>query len=214
MGTRAGSIIATIITTHMPRNEPAAPGHDWPGIRIHAIDIVQPPAIGISSMRDMDAHHKPVRAELAAKSSAERPRNGLSWTAGRWAMRGALQPREVATSMGASALAVLVMTTPPDVRLVAAPGGAIEPLIHAPETVQAPRIGRIGVVDDAVLEHESAEARPLACVGRRIGSAHGREGGRPLSRAFPGRLAPVVVFDAAVALLLLAEPDAEVGVEV
>jgi hypothetical protein len=42
-----GSIIATIITTHMPRNDAAAPGHACPGIRIHAIDIVQPPGIGI-----------------------------------------------------------------------------------------------------------------------------------------------------------------------
>jgi len=40
MGTRDGSIIATIITTHMPRNDAAARGHVCPGIRIHAIDIV------------------------------------------------------------------------------------------------------------------------------------------------------------------------------
>ena len=33
-----------------------APGHDCPGIRIHAIDIVQPPGIAISSIADMDAH--------------------------------------------------------------------------------------------------------------------------------------------------------------
>ena len=42
------TIIATIITTHMPRNDDAAPGHVCPGIRVHAIDIVQSPAIGIS----------------------------------------------------------------------------------------------------------------------------------------------------------------------
>jgi len=39
-----GSIIATIITTHMPRNDAAAPGHVCPhvcpGICIHASDIV------------------------------------------------------------------------------------------------------------------------------------------------------------------------------
>ena len=35
-----GSIIATIITTHMPKNDAAAPGYVCPGIRIHAIDIV------------------------------------------------------------------------------------------------------------------------------------------------------------------------------
>jgi len=31
----------------MPRTDAAAPGHVCPGIRIHAIDIVQPPGIGI-----------------------------------------------------------------------------------------------------------------------------------------------------------------------
>ena len=36
--------------------------------------------------------------------------------------------------------------------LVAALGGAVEPLVHAPEAVQSARIGGIGVVDDAVLE--------------------------------------------------------------
>jgi hypothetical protein len=47
-GTKDGSIIATIITTHMRRNDAAAPGQVCPGIRIHAIDIVQRPGIGIS----------------------------------------------------------------------------------------------------------------------------------------------------------------------
>src|SRR5712692_3774963 len=74
MGTRDGSIIATIITTHMPRNDAAAPGHVCPGIRIHAIDIVQPPGIGISPIPDMDAHQRIVTAALAAKSSAETPK--------------------------------------------------------------------------------------------------------------------------------------------
>jgi len=40
----------------MPRNDAAAPGHVCPGIRIHAIDIVQPPGIGIPPIADMDAH--------------------------------------------------------------------------------------------------------------------------------------------------------------
>ena len=72
MGTSDGSIIATIITTHMPRNDAAAAGHVCPGIRIHAIDIVQPPGIGIPP--DMDAHPWAVSAALAAKSSAETAR--------------------------------------------------------------------------------------------------------------------------------------------
>src|SRR4029453_12531188 len=71
MGTRDGSIIATIMTTHMPRNDTAAPGHVCPGIRIHAIDIVQPPDIGIPPIADMDPHQTIVTAALAAKSSAE-----------------------------------------------------------------------------------------------------------------------------------------------
>src|ERR1700730_7406968 len=57
----------------MPRNDAAAPGHVCPGIRIHAIDIVQPPGIGISPIDDIDAHQWIVTAELAAKSSAETP---------------------------------------------------------------------------------------------------------------------------------------------
>src|SRR5260370_8427507 len=80
MGTRDGSIIATIITTHMPRNDAAAPGHVCPGIRIHAIDIVQPPGIGISPIADMDALQTIVPAALAAKSSAETPTNAC-WQA-------------------------------------------------------------------------------------------------------------------------------------
>jgi hypothetical protein len=58
----------------MPRNDAAAPGHVCPGIRIHAIDIVQPPGIAISPIADMDAHQAIVTAALAAKSSAETPK--------------------------------------------------------------------------------------------------------------------------------------------
>src|SRR5439155_14680702 len=153
MGTRDGSIIATIITTHMPRNDAAAPGHVCPGIRIHGIDMVQPPGIGISPIADMDSHQAIVSAVLAAKSSAETPTRAC-WRA--------------------SALVILVMAAPPDARLVAPLGGAVEPLIHAPEAVQSARIGGIGVVDDTVLEHERAHARPLARVRGRVGSGHGR----------------------------------------
>src|SRR5258705_12202663 len=120
-----------------------------------------------------------------------------------------------------SALVVLVVAAPPDARLVAPPRRSIEPLIHAPEAVQSARIGGIGVVDDAVLARERAHARPIALVRGRVGSAHGRELGlRPraatlLTRApLKRRLAPVVVFDAPLALLLLGEGDVEVGVEV
>src|SRR6185312_2035179 len=71
MGTSDGSIIATIITTHMPRNDAAAPGHVCPGVRIHAIDIVQPPGIGMSSIDDIAAHQAMVTAALATKRRAE-----------------------------------------------------------------------------------------------------------------------------------------------
>src|SRR5256885_6009430 len=86
MGTKDGSIIATIITTHMPRNDAAAPGHVCPGIRIHAIDIVQPPGIGIPPIADMDAHQTIVTGALAAKSSAETPKKAR-WEARSETMR-------------------------------------------------------------------------------------------------------------------------------
>src|SRR6266545_6628694 len=91
MGTKDGSIIATIITTHMPRNDAAAPGHVCPGIRIHAIDIVQPPGIGIPPIADMDAYQTIMTAALPAKSSAETPKNAC-WEARSEAMTTPLSP--------------------------------------------------------------------------------------------------------------------------
>jgi hypothetical protein len=52
--------------------------HVCPCIRIHAIDIVQPPGIGNSPIADMDAHQTIVTAALAAKSSAETPKKARS----------------------------------------------------------------------------------------------------------------------------------------
>src|SRR5439155_26070620 len=120
-------------------------------------------------------------------------------------------------SAGARALfVVLVVAAPPEPRLVASFGGAIEPLVHAPEAVQSARIGGIRVVDDAVLEHERAHARPLARERGHVGSSHGRERGSPLAAPFLDHrwFAPVVVLDTFFALLLLGESDAEVEVEV
>src|SRR5450432_4122160 len=125
----------------MPRNDAAAPGHVWPGFRIHAIDVVQPPGIGIPPIADIDAHQTIVTAAPAAKIAAETPKKA------RW------------DSMG-STLAVLVVAAPPDARLVAPLGRAVEPLVHAPEAVESARIGGIGMVDGAVLAHERAQARP------------------------------------------------------
>src|ERR1700682_6434163 len=149
IGTKDGSIIATIITTHMPRNDAAAPSHVCPDIRIHAIDIVQPPGIGISPIVDMDAHHTIVPAALAAKSSAETPKKACSEV--RSENMRVRFPRRCS-----SAFVVLVMAAPPDPRLVAPLGCAVEPLVHAPETVHSARIGGIGVVDHAALERGRA----------------------------------------------------------
>src|SRR6266446_2700505 len=120
-----------------------------------------------------------------------------------------------------SALVVLVVAAPPEALLVAPLGGAVEPLVHAPEAVHSARIGGIGVVDHTFLERERAQARSLARVRGHVGSGRGRElVRRPpaatlLSRApLKHRLALVVVFDAALALLLLGKPDVEVAVEV
>src|SRR5687767_6859039 len=121
---------------------------------------------------------------------------------------------------------VLVVTTPPIAGLVAPLRRPVEPLVRAPEAVQAARKGGIGVIDDAVLERERAHAWPLARVSGDVRSRHGRPDGRTVRRRarrdlrdFDAgcrhrRLALVVVFDAAGALLFFGEPDAEIEVEV
>src|SRR6266498_2272754 len=176
----------------MPRNDAAAPRHVCPGIRIHAIDIVQPPGIGISPIADMDAHQRVVSAALAAKSSAETPRNAC-WEARSEAMRREISSPAVAPRLPRlrSALVVLVVAAPPEARLVAPLGGAVEPPVHAPEAVQSARIGGIGVVDDAVLERERAHARPLARVRGHVGSGHGRDLGDRSLAATPRTFAPL-----------------------
>src|SRR5579862_3232699 len=58
----------------MPRNAAAAPSHVCPGIRIQAIDIVQPPGIGIPPIADMDAHETMVNVALVTQRSAEMPK--------------------------------------------------------------------------------------------------------------------------------------------
>jgi hypothetical protein len=74
IGVRDGSIIAAIITTHIPRNDAARSSHVCPHIRVHASDIVQPPGIGMRPMDDMAALHTTVAAALAVKSSAAAPK--------------------------------------------------------------------------------------------------------------------------------------------
>src|ERR687892_494505 len=100
---------------------------------------------------------------------------------------------------------VLVVTSPPEAGFIASFGSSVEPMVHAEERIDAACIGRIGVVDDAVLERERAHARPVTMVSGHVGSRHGRELGlrrvaatlltsAPSKYVARRRLAPVVVF--------------------
>src|SRR5678815_3683802 len=71
---RQGSIIATIITAHMPRNDAVELSQVCPPILIHTIDMVQPPGIAISPIADIDAHQRSVVVQLAAQSRAATPK--------------------------------------------------------------------------------------------------------------------------------------------
>src|SRR5262245_50474638 len=132
----------------MQRNDAAAPVHVCPGIRNHAIDIVQPPGIVISPVADMDAHQPIVAAALAAKSNVEMPKK--------------------ACGEDRSTFFILVVSTPPDALFIAPHWRAVEPLIHAPEAVEPTRISGIRVIDDAVFERECAHPRPLTRVCGRV----------------------------------------------
>src|SRR6185369_17995504 len=177
---RDGIIIAAVITTHMPRNDAAAAGQDCPGIGIQAIATVQPPGIGIPPMADMEPHQTTVTVALAAKSSAETPKKACC-EARSEAMREISDSRLSHVRVrGGLTLSVVIVTAPPDTRLVAPPGRPIEPLVHAPEAVQSACIGGIGVVHGPVLEHERAHAGPFARVRRHVGTGHGGDlGDRP-----------------------------------
>src|SRR5437870_3317188 len=78
MGTRDGSIMATIITTHIPINVVPAASQVCPAILIHAMDMVQPPGIGIPS--DIDQQVPIVIPALARNSNALLPRNVRSFS--------------------------------------------------------------------------------------------------------------------------------------
>jgi hypothetical protein len=58
----------------MLRNQAVASIHVCPGIRIQAIDIVQPPGIGIPPLADMGAHQTDVKAALTANRTVETPK--------------------------------------------------------------------------------------------------------------------------------------------
>src|SRR5262249_22510788 len=87
----------------MPRNDAAAPGHVCPDIRIHAMDIVQPPGIGIPPIADMEVHQRIVTTALATKSSAETPKNARREARSEGAMRGDL-PSAVALALTMTSL--------------------------------------------------------------------------------------------------------------
>src|SRR5512133_1164761 len=98
-------------------------------------------------------------------------------------------------------------------RLVSPLRRAVEPLIHAPEAVEAARVGRIRVVDDTVLERERAHAWTLPDIGRPIGPGRcGPFGEGPLFAEPDGRrrihLLEVVIASPG-ALLLLRLADVE-----
>src|SRR5262249_57776655 len=66
--------------------------------------------------------------------------------------------------------AVIVVVAPPDGGLVAPAWCAVKPLVHAPQAVQPARVRRVGVVYNAVLEHERAHAGPFSRVRRPVRS--------------------------------------------
>src|SRR5688572_25657666 len=148
MGSNAGSIMATIMTTHMPRNVAVAPAQDCPGMRIQAMDMVQPPGISMPGMSDMEPHQATVTAALATKTSA--------------AMK--INARSDASSLGG----VFIVALPPEPVLVATQGRAVQPLVHVPEVIEPARVGGIRVIDLAILFDEGAHAGAIPSVGGRI----------------------------------------------
>src|SRR6266571_8890012 len=111
MGTKDGSIIATIITIHMPRNDAAAARHAWR----HRFFVGLPQC-----------------------------------------------------SLWLSLAVVLVMAAPPEPRLVAPLGRAVEPLVHAPEAVHPALVRGVGVIDNPILQHERAHTWPFLPVRRPV----------------------------------------------
>src|SRR5215472_6621999 len=117
----------------MPRNASALPGQVWPGMRIHVIDIDQPPGIGMSRIADIELHQATVSAALAANSRAAIPmKDRCEACAKDMGMILSVAARRALCS----GLRVLVVVAPPETVLVAAERRAIEPLVHAPQAVE------------------------------------------------------------------------------
>src|SRR5712691_6937780 len=112
---------------------------------------------------------------------------------------------------------VFVVAAPPRAGLVAAEWGAVEPLVHAPQAVQAALVRRVGVVDDAILERERAHAGPFSPVRRPVRSTARRpfvEPGTVLSGRGPQVHRAEVVLDGSRLPLLLGVRHLEVVVKV
>src|SRR5947209_7507127 len=105
---------------------------------------------------------------------------------------------------------------PPRTGLVAAEGCAMELLVDAPQSVQSPRVRRVRVIHDTVLEREGAHPGRLTGVRRYVGPGHRRV----LDRTLAGFERPrhvsrrKVVFDDTLMLLLLGDRHVEVEVEI
>ena len=110
MGSSAGSIMATIITVHMPVNMPKWPSQLCPGMRIQVMDMAQPPGISMPGMDDMEPHQAMVTATQTMKISVAVARNARS---------------EFQSSAGLSGLGVFIITLPPESLLVAAQRRAV-----------------------------------------------------------------------------------------
>src|SRR5262245_6449331 len=95
--------------------------------------------------------------------SQTKPRSARRLRLRQW--RSPPRPNKMHTCCSSLARLVFVVALPPGARLIASFGGAIQPLVHTPEAVQATRIGGIAVVDGASLEHEAAHTWPLARIG-------------------------------------------------
>src|SRR5262249_32174342 len=141
MGPSDGTIMATIIRSHMPRNVAAAPVQPWPGIRIQAIDIVQPPGMGIPP--DIDRAQATVAAALAANRTATvsaRPRSRVG--------------TRLSAPAPARSVRIAIVMAHPGLReleriLVAAPGREVEDVVGGVQEVDAAGVGRVRVEDVA-----------------------------------------------------------------
>ena len=177
-----------------------------------------------SPIADMEPHQKVVSVALATKSSAEAPKNACCEVLSKVMGHHLLSRNWLLTT------AMLLITC--RTRRVGATRehSRYAPSGHDRAMGTCPR-GRRALAHrwnmcgrSRRLRGRCAHARSLANVGRRVGSAHSREGppigrrardlGPFLSACSQWRLGPIVVFDAALALLLLRVRSAEVKIEV